>query len=547
MKERDIFYWLINIVIVITFLIIIYAVLDLTIVRGNYFKTLSQDNRVAETIIPALRGKIVDRKGRVLAESVYKYFKIEDGIKVYEDWGEFEGAKFEGNDMVFEVVRKYPFGQSCAFVSGYVNKVSASDMESDICSQELAKDDWLGRGGAEALFECQLRGQPGKRLVEVDAKREYLRELGRVDPRSGEEVQLSVDGYWQDKVYQLVKDKKVGVIVSDVKTGEVLVLVSAPSFDPNLFSFKRDNKTILEMLSDDQNYPLLNRVLATRYHPGSVFKLAIAIAGLEERKIDGNSLIEDTGFIKIGEYMYRNWLWTKNGGTDGMVDIIKALQRSNDIFFYKLGEKLGPELIYKWADKLGLTGKSGLNLVGEVAGLIPNLDWKKETKKEDWYLGNTYHLAIGQGDVAVNVALINKLTALIANGGKMCEMSLIKDTTNCKNLPINKSNLDLVIEGMDRACNQGGTAWPLFNLKTNVACKTGTAEVGDGSKDTHAWLTAFAPRENPEIAITVVVERGGEGSDVAAPIVGDILKMWFGEPETKIPRYGEDGKTVVYE
>ncbi len=547
MKEKDFFYWFLNFGVLLGFLVIFYVLVDLTVVRGAYYRGLSLDNRIAESKIPAARGKIMDRKGRIMAESVYQYFKVVDGKRVYDDVGEFDGLKFEGNDLAFELRRKYPYGESSAFVTGYVNKTGEEDLKKDSCVRSLLSDDWLGRGGAEALFECKLRGEAGRRLVEVDAKREYLRELGRVDPIIGDDVSLSVDAYWQEKVYELVKNRKVAVVISDVKTDELLVMVSSPSFDPNVFSFNRNNQLILEMLSDDTNYPLLNRAIATRYHPGSVFKLVVATAGLEEKVIDGTSLIEDTGVITIGDYSYNNWLWTKRGATDGMVDVVKGLQRSNDIFFYRLGERLGADDIYKWAVKFGYDTESGLGFAGEVDSIVPNPDWKMETKNERWFLGNTYHLAIGQGDLAVNVAQVNKVTSAIANGGRLCQMTVEKGKQDCVNLPISKQNLSLVIEGMERACNEGGTAWPLFNFKTNIACKTGTAEVGDGSKDTHAWLTAFGPVEDPQIAITVMVERGGEGSDVAAPIVGDILKMWFDEPETKVARYASDGKTVVYE
>lgn len=547
MKEKDFFYWFLNFGVLLGFLVIFYVLIDLTVVRGAYFRGLSLDNRIAESKIPAARGKIMDRKGRVIAESVYQYFKVVDGKRVYDDVGEFDGLKFEGNDLAFELRRKYPYGQSSAFVTGYVNKTGEDDLKKDSCVRSLLADDWLGRGGAEALFECKLRGEAGRRLVEVDAKREYLRELGRVDPVGGDDINLSVDAYWQEKVYELVKDQKVAVVISDVKTGQLLVMVSSPSFDPNIFSFSRNNQLILEMLSDDTNYPLLNRAIATRYHPGSVFKLVVATAGLEEKVIDGTSLIEDTGVITIGEYSYNNWLWTKRGAVDGMVDVVKGLQRSNDIFFYRLGERLGPDDIYKWAVKFGYDTESGLGFAGEVDSIVPNPDWKLETKEERWFLGNTYHLAIGQGDLAVNVAQVNKVTSAIANEGRLCQLTIEKGREECVNLPISKQNLEMVVEGMERACNEGGTAWPLFNFKTNIACKTGTAEVGDGSKDTHAWLTAFAPVEDPEIAITVMAERGGEGSDVAAPIVGDFFKMWFNEPDTKVPRYASDGKTVVYE
>jgi penicillin-binding protein 2 len=382
-----------------------------------------------------------------------------------------------------------------------------------------------------------LSGVDGKRLVEVDALGKYLRELGRQDPQEGEDISLSIDAYWQSKIYDLIKDKKAVVIISNPKNGEIISMVSSPAFDPNVFSFERNNKMIKSYLGNDKDFPLLDRSIAARYHPGSVFKIVMAIAGLETGVIDENTLIEDTGFIEVGAYKYRNWAWTKSGKTDGMLNVVGALRRSNDVFFYRLGERLGPDNIKLWADKFGYSEKSGIGLAGEVANIVPDPDWKEEARNESWFLGNTYHLSIGQGDLNVTPLSVNSMTNVIANNGIKCGLTLVKDEkTKCEDLKIKNQNLKLVQKGMVEACSAGGTAWPLFNFETEIACKTGIAEVGDGSNDTHAWLTAYAPVNNPEISITVFIERGGEGSDEAAPIVGDILKEWFGEENTIVPR-----------
>jgi penicillin-binding protein 2 len=220
------------------------------------------------------------------------------------------------------------------------------------------------------------------------------------------------------------------------------------------------------------------------------------------------------------------------------LNIVTAIKRSNDIFFYKLGEALGLNRIVDWSKKFGYGQKTGIEISGELSGLVPDDGWKKTTKGEGWYLGDTYHLSIGQGFLDVTPLQVNQMTNIVANNGVKCKMSLLKDKNpECESIKIKNSTITTIVEGMKAACKSGGTAWPLFNFKTQLACKTGTAEVGDGSKDTHAWLTAFAPADDPQISITVMVERGGEGSDVAAPIVGDILKEWFEEPETVVPRY----------
>ena len=533
-------FWLLNIGLVFTFLILLATILKLSVIHGTYYKELARENKVFETSIPAARSKIVDRKGRILAQSIYQYFKVEDGNKIYNEAGDFDGYKFEGKNLAYELKRNYPYGESTAFVTGYLGSVNKEDIKSNVCETKINGNDFIGKSGIESFLDCRLRGVDGKRLIEVDAKGDYIRELGRDEPKVSSDVVLSIDAYWQDKIYKMLNGKKATVIISEPKTGKILVFASSPSFDPNVFSYKQDNEKINQYLNDKENFPMLNRITSARYHPGSVFKLTMATAGLESGVIDKETLFEDTGILKVGDYSYRNWSWSKSGKTEGMLNIVTAIKKSNDIFFYKLGEALGLNRIVDWSKKFGYGQQTGVEVSGELSGLVPDDEWKKTTKSESWYLGDTYHLSIGQGFLDVTPLQVNQMTNIVANNGIKCKMSLLKDKmSECESLKIKNSTLMTVIEGMKAACKSGGTAWPLFNFKTQLACKTGTAEVGDGSKDTHAWLTAFAPVDDPQISITVMVERGGEGSDVAAPIVGDILKEWFNEPETLVPRYTE--------
>lgn len=533
-------YWLFVFALILSLGVLFVGVFRLSVIRQQYYKTLARDNRIVETSIPAARGKVLDRKGRVIAQSVYQYFKKEGDNKVYVNSGDFAGYQFEGKDLAFDLKRQYLYGESMGSVVGYVGKTNESDLKNGKCGQTLDGNDLVGRMGAEDWFDCQLRGRDGKRLVEVDAKGKYVREMGRAEPEPGSNLNLSIDAFWQDKVYKMLEGKKGVVIMSRPESGKIITLVSSPGFDPNVFSYETDKEMIKKYLEDGNNLPMLNRAIAGNYHPGSTFKIVMATAGLESGVINSNSLIEDTGIIKIGDYSYSNWLWTKRGATDGMVDIVTAIKRSNDIFFYKLGEGLGVDRIKTWANKYGFGQKTGVELAGEVTGLVPDNEWKLAAKGERWFLGNTYHLSIGQGDLGTTPIQVNQMTNVIANGGSRCKMTIVNDgRIECQGLNISQKTLELITEGMKKACHSGGTAWPLFNFKTEIACKTGTAEVGDGSKDTHAWLTAFAPADDPEISITVMIERGGEGSDTAAPIVGDILKEWFNEPETVIPRYQE--------
>ncbi|MDD3998999.1 MAG: penicillin-binding transpeptidase domain-containing protein [Candidatus Shapirobacteria bacterium] len=506
-------FWWFKAALVLSFGIILATVIKLNIIKGSYYRNLALNNRVTKIILPAARGEIVDRKGRKVAENI-----------------DFNG----------EIKRFYVYGDSMSSVTGYLGKVNEDELKNGKCGRVLQNLSVLGRSGIEKEMDCELLGTDGYKLVEVDAVGNSNRDLGQLDPVPGKEIALSIDAYWQDKIYKMLEGIKAVVIMSEPKTGKIITLVSSPSFDANNFNYSYDKETIKTYLEDTVNLPMMNRTMGAKYHPGSVFKLVEALGALEEGLISRETLIQDTGVIKIGDYSFNNWLWTKRGETDGMVNVVKALKRSNDIFFYKLGEAMGVDRIKNWAERFGFGQVTGVELPGEVAGLIPDDQWKRNNLGERWYLGDTYHLSIGQGNLTVTPLQINQMTNIVASKGQKCQMSLLKDKpVNCSEIKAKEENWVAVIEGMKEACNSGGTAWPLFNFKTEIACKTGTAELGDGTDDTHAWLTAFAPADSPEISITVLVERGGEGSDVAAPIMGDILKEWFEEPETVVPRLKE--------
>lgn len=529
-------YWILKFGLIFSLGVVLVSIFKLTVIKGTYYKNLAMENKLMENKIPAARAVITDRKGRIVAKSVYQYFKMDGDNKIYEGVGDFQGYKFEGRDLAYELKRSYPYGESMSFVTGYVGKINQNDKNSNKCGVKLDDDEFVGRSGIESFLDCELRGSDGRRLVEVDARGKYVRELGRQEPIVASDLKLSIDAYWQDKIYKLLNGRKGVVIISDPKTGKIINMVSSPAYNPNDFSYDVNNEKIREYLSDNEKLPLMNRSISGRYSPGSVFKIVMATAGLESGVIDKNTEIEDTGVLKVGDYTYKTW----SGISDGMVNVVKAIKRSNDIFFYKLGERLGLERIDDWSRKYGYGSKTGIELSGELEGIVPNEKWKKEVKGENWFLGNTIHLSIGQGDLSVTPLQVNQMTNIIANKGIKCKMSLLKDSKiECTDLKIKKENWQTIIQGMEEACKPGGTAWPLFNFKTRIACKTGTAEVGDGSKDTHAWLTAFAPADDPQISITVLLERGGQGSDMAAPIVGDILKEWFDEPNTIVPRKTE--------
>lgn len=521
----------------------------LTVIRGNEYRRLAEGNRIRESKIAAARGIIYDRNYQPLVRNI-PVFLSDNGGKFYED-----RPSTVSSILKESVERDYIYKDVIAHAVGFTGEVSKQDLKKKSNAKVLYEiGDRIGIAGIEKAYDGWLHGTNGKELEEVDAVGNRMRILGRIDPIPGKNIQLSLDRDLQMAAFGQMSDKKGAVVVENPQTGEILALVSAPSFDPNNF-VRNEN---LNNLLTDANQPLFNRAITGQYPPGSTFKIITALAALETGAINRETQIEDTGILQVGSFTFGNWYFSQYGRKEGMVDIVKALKRSNDIFFYKTGEMTGIENIALWAGKLGVGKMLGIDIAGEEKGLMPDPKWQKETKDENWYLGNTYHVAIGQGDVLTTPLQVNTWTNVIANGGKLCRphLSNLGNLGNlCKDLKIKTENIELVREGMKEACNTGGTGWPLFQFKIKseklkvdgtdffetyesttsaskivgipVACKTGTAEYGDPKNKTHAWFTAFAPVYNPQISVTVLLEGGGEGSTNAAPIAKKILEEYF--------------------
>jgi penicillin-binding protein 2 len=310
---------------------------------------------------------------------------------------------------------------------------------------------------------------------------------------------------------------KKGAVVVTTKDGQVLALYSAPSFDPITLS-GNDKK---------ENLPFFNRFMGGAFHPGSPFKIVTATAAIEDQKIAADYTFVDEGVIRVKDYSYNNWYFTQYGKTEGTIGVSKGLARSTDTLFYKLGELVGPTRLSYWALQFGYGAVTGIDLPGEVAGLIPNPEWKIKTKGEPWYLGNSYHMAIGQGDVAATPIQVNAMMATIANNGVWCNPRVnVKTEKKCKDLKLSQVTKDEITKGLIDACHPGGTGVAFFTYPFAVACKTGTAETGI-EDDTHAWFTVYGPTDDPQIVVTVLVENGGGGSTVAAPIAKKVFDAWF--------------------
>lgn len=450
----------------------------------SYYLTQAGENRVKIESVPAPRGVIVDREGRLIATNI-----LVDG----------------------QVVRHYPDGEIVASVVGYLS-------------------DGVGVAGLEKQYQKKLAGVDGQRVVTETAGGREVEEISRQEPEAGEKLKLNLDLAVQTVAYQALKNKlnEVGqggtVIVSRV-SGEVLALVSLPSYDPNLFiqNGKRGNEggsyaDVASVVADETKKPLFNRAIGGSFPPGSVFKLVPALAGLDAGVIGENDLIEDSGEIVVGAYRFGNWYFDKYGKTEGTINVKKALARSNDIFFYRLGERLGVDRLTALAKKVGLGEETGIDLPGETAGLLPTPLWAEKEKGERWFLGDTYHLAIGQGDLLTTVLQINRMAAAVVSGLK-CPPRLF-GRGECADLGLNQKALAVVREGMKMVCEPGGTGFTFFNLKGAVICKTGTAQHGGEETKPHAWMVVVIPRGDTPgwLVVTVMLDSAGEGSEQAGPV-----------------------------
>lgn len=521
-------------------------VFHLQIVEGEKNRELADSNRIQIKVIHAPRGVIYDRSGKILAEN-NPGFRLDEKFISRDESLSLE-AKNDPNFLKMEIdtIRFYPLGKAFSHVLGYVGQISSQELEDETYQKNYKIGDRLGRAGIEQIYEAVLKGKDGAEIIEIDATGKRLRTLRKVDPVPGKNIYLSLDADLQKVAYQAL-EKKIAepdsccgaVVAQDPKSGEILALVSLPAYDNNAFTDPKRNKEVTEYFTS-QNAPLINRAISGSYPPGSTFKITSALAGLSLNKINASTEIEDTGIMYLGPWSFSNWYFTQYGGKDGMVDVTKALQRSNDIFFYRVGEMVGEEVLGETAKKLGFGKKLGIDLPGEVEGLVPDNSWKEKNIGEGWYPGDTLHMAIGQGFLLATPLQILAQTSYIATDGGLTTPHLIKKITTPNGVLIKeynyqplkknifkKEDLALVKAGLAKVPKEGGTAWPFFNFAIVTAGKTGTAEYGDPRGRTHAWYTSYAPADDPKIAATVLIEAGGEGSSIAAPVVLEIYTWYF--------------------
>ena len=561
-SSRGMRYYFIPLILVIAITLLVVRLILLQVIQGNYYRNLANSNRIKTIIIHAPRGTIFDRSRNPLVYNVPGFRQTVNGKTklIGRDEAISLLAKNTKN-LEIDSLRQYPYKDSMVHLLGYLGQVSPSDLKTPAYRDYLSGD-VVGKMGIEKEYESLLKGEDGKQLGETDSMGKVVRKLGQTDPIPGKNIRLTIDKSLQQKAYNSMKNIKKGAVIASTPKGEILAIVSKPSFDPNLFTQGSDYKvasdsaypTVTDVLQDLDNQPFLNRAIGGVYPPGSTFKIVVAAAGLASNVIDTNYSIKDTGIIRINEFSFANWFYTDHGGTDGEVNVIKGLKRSNDIFFYKLAEKIGVDRLSSVSEKFGLGKILGIDLDGEQSGLVPTREWKQKVIGEPWYLGDTYHYGIGQGYLLTTPLQVNVWTQSVANNGKIYRPHILKDIGDevlAKNIFDSKTT-NPVRQGMIEACAAGGVAYPLFEFKVKnsklkvnnrdilkvatgsadlrqivVACKTGTAQHGGEQTKPHAWITLFAPANNPQIVLTVLAEESGEGSGVAAPIAKEILTEWF--------------------
>ncbi len=520
--------WFLRGLLIIGFLILFAKLFEVQIIKGDYYRALSEENRIRHIPIPAPRGKIIASGGEILAGNVETKerikFKSTGGYEITDDL-----TNATPEEIISDYKRYYPLADRAAHAIGYLTKANDTEVGKidPNCPEKgpILSGALVGRTGLEEEYQCELLGTPGEELIEVNTQGKKVRSLGIKNPIPGQDIKTTINYSLQQEVAQDMeaseKGKKGAVIVTDT-TGGILAFYSLPSFDP----------TNIAPSLTDSNLPLFDRVVSGTFHPGSVFKPLVAIAALSEGSIDKNYQYNDQGIITVNGFSYTNWFFTEYGRTEGMVNLTKALARSTDTFFYTIGAMVGPDNIAKWADAFGLDKPTGVDIPGETKGLIPTPVWKQKTLKESWFLGNTYNMSIGQGDVSVTPIELNTYISAVANKGVLCRPEFLTSSSPvCRGTGVSQNNLDLVIQGMQEACATGGTGYTFFDFPAKhngqtVACKTGTAEVGVVGLP-NAWFTFFSPIDKPQIVATLVFEKSGQGADVAGPVARKIADFYF--------------------
>lgn len=484
-----------------------------------------------------------------------------ESIPIRTHLNELEAAKFAVNHYRFPGVeiksrlfRHYPLGKTASHMIGYIGRINDKDLENLEKSGDLSNykgSDHIGKSGLEQYYEKYLHGTTGFQQVEIDADGHAVRVLSSNAPIPGDNIILSADIKMQEIAEKAFGDRRGAMVAINPKTGEVLTYVSQPTFDPNLFVDGIDSEN-WKALNESLDKPLINRPLRGVYPPGSTFKPFVALAGLEAGKRLPPYSIQDPGFFTLpgNRHRYRDW---KPSG-HGSVDMQKAITVSCDTFFYGLAQELGIDNLTNFVRHFGFGKRSEFDIKGEIEGLLPTPDWKKRRFKQPWYPGETVIVGIGQGYTLVTPLQLAQATAILANQGVAMRPHLVTEIQNelsgksqmvphkiLDRVQLNPDNVEIVKRGMVDVTLPGGTAASVgANAGYSIAAKTGTAQVigikqnekynesaiNERHRD-HALFIAYAPADDPTIALAVIVENGGHGGSAAGPIARKVMDYYL--------------------
>jgi penicillin-binding protein 2 len=585
---------------------LILQLVNLQVIKGDEYKERAEINALREVPLLPARGLIYDRNGRPLVQNsarftativpgdlpergevaVYRMMepilqmsvedieeKVQEGI---DRQGAYSPAVIKqdidrdsalilmelephapGLQVQVEPARTYGTGALLSHVLGYVGPISAEEW-AELEDEGYLYQDYVGKTGVEAQYEEVLRGKLGKKLIEVDAAGRELKTIAERRPIDGANIMLSIDADLQQKVTEILQtyaanSDNAAAAVMDVHTGEILAMVSLPSYDNNIFSGKIDDAKLAELINAPGK-PLVNHDLSEQYPPGSTFKTIVGSAALQEGVASPWTTITSRGYILIQNdfdpnvvYRYPDW------APLGALDFYGGLAMSSNVYFYYLAggmptegfRGLGVERLSAYTKAFGFGRPTGIDIPGESSGTVPDAPWKEETVGEPWTLGDTYNFGIGQGYVAATPIQVLTAISSIANGGQLLTPHVMKELRDShgntlssyetrirSQLPVEDANLQVVRAGMRRSVTDG-VAKNAAVAGIDVAGKTGTAEFGpqlsNGKYETHGWFVGFAPYDNPEIAVVVFVQRGSGGND-ASPAAAKILDYYFHGP-----------------
>lgn len=577
------------------FLVLAARLVYLEIIQGHYWRNIAEGNRIRIENLPPIRGNVIDRRGNTLAFNIpalqliavpadlpHNEAERQDLLTrvladVPNELLDFDNlASLNATSYVPRIIaynlphdvalklmlrtahtpglsvqaigeRAYATSEAFGSVLGYVGKLSTDEYAKLSGSYQLT--DVIGKVGLEQQYESQLRGQPGKREVEVDALGQQHKIYATEPSVPGATIELTIDAQLQNLAYKAlakaVTKKTTGgsVVAMDPRTGEILALVSYPGFDPNVFTVNRDTTEINKLLQSS-NQPFFNRPLSADYPVGSTIKPLLAAAALQEGVISTSTTVLSTGGVMAGNQFFADW---KAGG-HGLVDVYKAIAESVNTFFYMVGgglgnhQGLGIDRIGSYLKQFLINGVLGIDLPGEQEGFIPTPAWKQAQYHDRWYLGDTYNVSIGQGHLLVTPLHLAEAYSALVNNGQLPAPHVVRelrfaDGTVQKNNPaslgrinVSQANLQTVTQAM-RDTVVYGSARSLGSVAIPVAGKTGTAQTGTKTLP-HGWFAGYAPANAPELVVIVMIENGGEGSTVAVPIAHDIFN-WYASNRTQ--------------